>query len=100
LNFNANKGLRYAISFDGGVEQIVNVNQKYTEREFEGWQANHINQNKKRSIQLQLQVCIVLRIRVLEPGIVLQKIIIDTGGLKNSYLGAPESKLSKKETGI
>ena len=99
LNFNANKGLRYAISFDGSVEQIVNVNQKYTEREFEGWQANHINQTKtKHPITTAGLHC--LRIRVLEPGIVLQKIIIDTGGLKNSYLGAPESKLSKRESGI
>jgi hypothetical protein len=27
----------------------------------------------------------------LEPGIVLEKILIDAGGLKPSYLGAPES---------
>jgi len=34
-----------------------------------------------------------LRFRVLEPGIVLEKIMINTGGLKPSYLGAPESEI-------
>ena len=29
--------------------------------------------------------------KTLEAGIVLEKILIDTGGLKPSYLGAPES---------
>jgi hypothetical protein len=32
-----------------------------------------------------------LRFRILDAGIVLEKILIDTGGLKPSYLGAPES---------
>jgi hypothetical protein len=36
-----------------------------------------------------------LRIRVLDPGIVFEKIMLDFGGLKPSYLGAPESE--KKE---
>jgi hypothetical protein len=37
-----------------------------------------------------------LRFRVLEPGIVLEKILINTGGLQPSYLGAPESEISGK----
>jgi len=36
-----------------------------------------------------------LRFRVLDPGMVLQKILIDTGGLKPSDLGAPQSKQVK-----
>jgi hypothetical protein len=90
LNFNENKGLRYAVSVDGQQEQIVNINDKYDVRKMERWQAKSINQTitKHNFIKKGKHT---LRFRVLEPGIVLQKIMIDTGGLKPSYLGAPES---------
>ncbi len=94
LNFNANKGLRYTISFDGGEEQVVNLNHEYTIHEMEQWQANRINETKTIH-PVTTTGLHRLRIRVLEPGIVLQKIMIDTGGLKPSYLGAPQSKLMK-----
>jgi hypothetical protein len=96
LNFNANKGLRYAVSFDGGKEQLVNINQKYTQREIDNWQANRINTTTTRH-SIAAPGLHRLRIRVLEPGIVLQKILINTGGLKSSYLGAPQSKLIKAD---
>ncbi len=91
LNFNANKGLRYALSFCGEKEQIVNINGHY-QGELGRWQAESIIKTNTRHIipETGRQT---LRFRVLEPGIVLQKILIDTGGLKPSYLGAPESKI-------
>jgi hypothetical protein len=89
LNFNANKGLRYAVSFDGGEEQIVNFNGNYR-GELGQWQAEHIIQSVT-SHELSSGKH-VLRFRILEPGIVLQKMVLDTGGLKPSYLGAPESE--------
>jgi hypothetical protein len=92
LAFNANKGLRYAISFDGGSEQVVNFNQ--SEREINRWESQRINQTDIR-FRISVPGIHRLRFRVLEPGIVLQKIVINTGGLKPSYLGAPESELSK-----
>jgi len=90
LNFNANKGLRYAVSFDGSLEQIVNINAQYNNKLMEKWQAQSINETvTKHSIKAKGKH--VLRFRVLEPGIVLQKIMIDMGGLNPSYLGAPET---------
>jgi len=89
LNFNANKGLRYAVSFDGGQEQIVNINGKYDQKIMEKWQANSINETLTTH-KIETIGKHTLRFRVLEPGIVLQKIMIDLGGLKKSYLGAPE----------
>ncbi|WP_238480299.1 glycosyl hydrolase 115 family protein [Mangrovibacterium lignilyticum] len=95
LNFNANKGLRYAISVDNGEEQIVNMNGEYR-GELGQWQADRIIE-KTTQHEISAPGVHQLRIRVLEPGIVLQKILIDCGGLKPSFLGAPQSELIKPD---
>ncbi len=91
LNFNSNRGLRYAVSINGGEEQIVNINQTYTVKEREKWQANSINETFTTH-RISAPGKHTIRFRVLDPGIVLQKIMLDMGGLKPSYLGAPQSK--------
>lgn len=89
LNFNDNEGLSYAVSFDGDKEQIINFNGHY-KGDLGKWQANPIIES--RSIhQLDKKGKHTLRIRPLNPGIVIEKIMIHAGGLKTSYLGAPET---------
>lgn len=90
LNFNGNRGLSYAVSIDGGEEQIVNINKEYDNRQMERWQANSIN-STITCHTLAAPGKHVLRFRPLNPGIVLQKMMLDMGGLKPSYLGAPET---------
>jgi len=94
LNFNHNKGLRYEISFDGQSPQTVNFNGHY-KGELGRWQAEHIIKSITKH-QISQPGKHTLRFRVLEPGIVLEKILINTGGLKPSYLGAPESDYLEK----
>jgi hypothetical protein len=89
LNFNANKGLRYALSFDGGEETIVNFNGHY-QGELGDWQGERIIKTNTK-MKIGSAGNHTLRIRVLEPGIVFEKVLVDFGGLKPSYLGAPES---------
>jgi len=89
LNFNSNKGLRYEISFDGEKPQMVNFNGNYR-GELGQWQSEHIIKSATKHTILKPGKH-TLRFRVLDAGIVLEKILIDTGGLKPSYLGAPES---------
>ena len=91
LNFNGNKGLRYEVSFDGEKPQIVNFNGHYR-GELGKWQAEQIIRSSTTHTILKPGIH-KLRFRVLDAGIVLQKILIDTGGLKPSYLGAPESEI-------
>ncbi|WP_172278173.1 glycosyl hydrolase 115 family protein [Chryseobacterium sp. LAM-KRS1] len=91
LNFNHNKGLRYEISFDNETPQIVNFNGHY-KGELGKWQSEHIIKSITKHLVQQAGKH-TLRFRVLEPGIVLEKILINTGGLKPSYLGAPESEM-------
>ncbi|MDR0908062.1 MAG: glycosyl hydrolase 115 family protein [Rikenellaceae bacterium] len=89
LNFNANKGLRYALSVDGGEETVVNFNGHY-KGELGPWQGFRIIQSASK-LDFGEAGNHTLRVRVLEPGIVFEKIMVDFGGLKPSYLGAPES---------
>jgi len=91
LNYNENKGLRYAVSMDDGKEQIVNFNGQYTDREWEQWVANNIITSTTDHYISQPGFH-TIRYRVLDPGVVLQKVLIDAGGVKPSYLGPPESK--------
>ncbi len=94
LNFNSNKGLRYAISIDGGTEQIVNINGHY-KGELGKWQAESIIETSAE-FKIETKGKHTIRFRVLDAGIVLQKIMLDLGGLKPSYLGAPQSEISQK----
>lgn len=97
LNFNDNKGLRYAVSINGGKEEIVNFNGQYNDQKiWWSWNAWAINETTvQQTISSSPTNRHTLRFRPLDPGIVLQIIMIDFGGLKPSYLGAPESKFEK-----
>lgn len=88
LNFNGT-GLRYAISFDGEEEQIVNINGHYN-GELGQWQREHrIDCQTIHNIRKSGKH--TLKVRPLDPGLVLQKIMINMGGQRKSYLGAPET---------
>ncbi len=90
LNFNSNRGLRYGISIDGKDEIIVNINGHYR-GELGKWQAERIiNNTTEHAIAQKGEHTI--RIRPLDHGIVIQKILVDFGGLLPSYLGAPQSE--------
>jgi hypothetical protein len=93
LNFNDYKGMRYAISIDGGEEQIVNVNGHYR-GELGRWQSEHVISTDTKH-QVAKKDKHTLRIRPLDQSLVLQKVMIDFGGLKRSYLGAPQSEVVK-----
>lgn len=91
-------GLWFAISIDDEEPQIINMNQKEIEPDYEypkWWNqsvGDHIkirnsNHNKLAAGQHTLKVWMI------DPGIVFQRFVIDTGGKKPSYLGAPQSKL-------
>lgn len=90
LNFNGNRGLKYALSIGGGEEQIVNFNGHY-KGELGRWQAESIIKTTT-TLPVPATGVQTLRFRALDPGIVLQKIVVDLGGVKPSYLGPPQSE--------
>ncbi len=89
LNFNDYKGMRYAVSLDEGPEQIVNINGNYR-GELGRWQAEHVITCATRHTLDNERKVHTLRYRPLDPALVLQRWIIDAGGMKPSFFGPPE----------
>ncbi len=88
LNFNGT-GLRYAVCFDGGEEQVININGEYKGESGNQWQREHaINCQTIHALKAGKHT---LRIRPLDNGLVLQKILINLGGLHKCYLGPDET---------
>jgi hypothetical protein len=90
LNFRNDQGLRYAISFDDQPPQVVNVHAGENLQVWEKWVADNANVTTSEH-QLEQPGEHVLKFWMVDPGIVLEKLVVDTGGLKPSYLGPPES---------
>lgn len=91
LNFeNSSHGLRYAISFDDGTPQIVNMTADESEKTW----AQHVSDNiniQTTELHIDKPGEHILKFWRVDPGVVLQKIVVDLGGVKQSYLGPPES---------
>ncbi|MCX6237322.1 MAG: glycosyl hydrolase 115 family protein [Bacteroidia bacterium] len=91
LNIYNNEGLCFAVSIDDKKPQIVNIHKGETH---ESWQESV----RRNIVELKTKHTFenpgkhTLKIWMIDPGIVLQKILIDCGGLKPSYLGPLESK--------
>jgi hypothetical protein len=86
LPFNESSGLRYAISIDDETPQLVNIHADNSER---AW-AHSVSDNIRISTSthtLSKTGHHILKIWAVDAGIVLQKIVVDFGGLKKSYLG-------------
>jgi hypothetical protein len=95
-NFNKKQGLRYAISFDDEQPQIVNIHEKDTvpDWNYPMWWNQMVGDSikiAKTTHQIDKPGEHVLKFWMVDPGIVLQKVVIDAGGVKKSYLGPPES---------
>ena len=95
LNFAPDRGLRYAISFDDQPPRIIDIIPK-------GFDARNGNREWEESVRNAGRVVQsihslsgagyhTLKIWMVDPAVVLQKIVVDLGGLKRSYLGPPES---------
>lgn len=91
LDFH-NEGLRYGISFDEEPPRIISMNGGNLNRAWDQWVANNINVSVSHHT-IQSPGVHTLKFWMIDPGVVLQKIVVDAGGVKPSYLGPPESFL-------
>lgn len=95
LNFMPHRAIRYAVSFDDEPPQTVTlVPENYT--------AGNGNADWENSVKINARIGKsthtvgapgrhTLKVWMIDPGVVLQKIVVNTGELKRNYLGPPES---------
>ena len=91
LNFSgATHGLRYAMSIDDETPQVVNISADSSLKAWEQSVSDNLTIGATRH-QVARAGEHVLKFWLVDPGIVLQKIVVDAGGVRPSYLGPPES---------
>jgi hypothetical protein len=96
INFTGGQGFRYAISFDNEVPQVINIHSNKTGQDWQKSVSDNITTAVSEHM-LNKAGKHVLKYWVIDPGIVLQKIVTGTSELKGCYLGQPESnKFSNK----
>ncbi|MBK1439540.1 glycosyl hydrolase 115 family protein [Parapedobacter sp. ISTM3] len=90
LNFSGENHLRLAVSIDGQAPLVININEDESENAWSEGVANNI----KRIVShhaLANSGEHALKVWFIDPGVVLQRVVIDLGGEQPSYLGPPES---------
>jgi hypothetical protein len=83
-------GLRYAVSFDDETPQVVDVHADGSLAAWEKTVADGVTVLRSKHV-IATPGPHVLKFWALDPAVVLQKLVVDTGGLRPSYLGPPES---------
>ena len=89
-NFMPGRGLRFALAFDDGAPQVIDTLEHNTNRDWETTVKDSVR-HVKQSFTLDHPGYHTLKVWMVDPGIVLEKLVVDLGGLKPSYLGPPES---------
>jgi hypothetical protein len=102
LNFIAGRGMQYAISFDDQPPQMItlvpeNYNAQNNNKDWEKSVSDNARLSHSSHI-INTPGYHTLKIFMIDPGVVLQKIIVNSGGLKPSYLGPPESYHNQVKT--
>lgn len=95
LNFMPGRGLRFAVSFDDQPPQILTAVPKgfFVDNGNTNWEASVRDNCRqiKSTHSLANPGYHTLKVWMVDPGLVLQKLVVNTGGVKPSYLGPPES---------
>ena len=90
LNFVPGRGVRFALSFDNEAPRVIDA---LAHNSAEDWGETVKDSVRivKSDFTLENPGYHTLKVWMVDPGIVLQKLIVNMGGLQDSYLGPPES---------
>jgi hypothetical protein len=104
LNYDPERSVQIGVSFDQDPPQLLTVVPK-------GYVAGDGNRNWEESVKDSLRTVKsahvlaapgphALRIWMVDPGVTLQRVLVDCGGLRPSYLGPPESFQAKRASEV
>ena len=92
--YNTDDGLQYAISIDNEAPQIISINKEDRNTGAGIWNKwvgeNIIIKTSRHKISQPGKH--IVKYWAVNPGVVLQKLVLDFGGVEPSYLGPPETK--------
>lgn len=102
LNFDPDRDVRIGVSFNDEPPRVLTIVPR-------GYRAGDWNndweeavRNSARFVRSKHTIPApgyhTLKVWMVDPGVVLERVIVDTGGLKRSYLGPPESFRPKPHT--
>ncbi|MCH7411012.1 glycosyl hydrolase 115 family protein [Belliella sp. DSM 111904] len=96
-DFKREGGLMYAIAIDDEEPQLINTNkgEEVPDYKYAEWWLKSVGDNiKKINSKHKVRVAgkHTLKLWLVDPGVVVQRIVINTGRPKPSYLGPVESK--------
>ncbi|MGD0738763.1 MAG: glycosyl hydrolase 115 family protein [Terracidiphilus sp.] len=90
LNFVPGRGLRFAVSMDDGPRTIVDELEHNAQKDWEQAVSDGV-----RRVTVPLTIAKpgyhTLKIWAVDPGVVIERVIVSHGALRPSYLGPPES---------
>lgn len=95
------RGLRYAVAFDDAKPQVIDF---YESGGHGGENSPQWRMNVSRNAAISTSTHVIdksgahtLKVWVIDPGVVIDKLVIDAGGLKESYLGPRETRVGGGE---
>lgn len=95
LNFMPGRDIKLAVSIDDEAPQyITNAPDKFKlDSPNSNWAKTVVNQARycQATLNITKSGYHTLKVWMIDPGVVVEKIMVNMGGLKPSYLGAPES---------
>ena len=90
LNFVPGRGLRFAVSVDDGPHTIIDELEHNAQKDWEQAVSDGV-----RRVTVPLTIAKpgyhTLKIWAVDPGLVIERVIVSHGSLRPSYLGPPES---------
>lgn len=89
LDFQSGEGLRIGVSFNDASPQVLRL-ETWAEQNWSKAVADGVRRLVSQH-HVERPGAQVLKVWMVTPGVVLQRIVIDAGGVRDSYLGPPQS---------